>query len=117
MSRRAFAAVGWQGAAGKARYRGLPTAWPVIADSNREVAERRETGREEAALRRIATVVAEGVQPHELFAVVAEEVARVVDAPSVGVARYEPDGTATACGAFPPLEAVLLTGARVSLEG
>ncbi|MFL5954650.1 MAG: GAF domain-containing protein [Gaiellaceae bacterium] len=89
----------------------------VIADSNREGAEHRETGREEAALRRIATVVGEGVEPHELFAVVAEAVARVVDAPSVGVTRYEPDGTATACGTFPPEGALFRTGTRISLDG
>jgi GAF domain-containing protein len=89
----------------------------VIAGSNREVADRREAGREEAALRRIATVVAEGVRAHELFALVAEEVARVVETPSVSVVRYEPDGTATACGTFPAQEALFRTGARISLEG
>jgi GAF domain-containing protein len=89
----------------------------VIADSNREVAGRREIGREEAGLRRIATVVAEGVQPQELFAVVAEEVARVVDAPSVAVARYESDDTATVCGTFAAQAPLFHIGARVPLAG
>src|SRR6266568_2993210 len=83
----------------------------------RDLRERRESTLEQAALRRIATLVAQGVQPHELFAVVAEEVGRVVDAPSVAVARYESDDTATACAAFAPQGPLFRTGTRVSLQG
>ena len=50
-----------------------------------------------SALHRVATLVAEGVQPQDLFAVVAEEVARVVDVPLVSVVRYRPDRSATEC--------------------
>src|SRR6266536_1686486 len=82
----------------------------------RDLRERRESTLEQAALRRIATLVAQGVQPHELFAVVAEEVGRVVDAPSVAVARYEPDDTATVCGTFPPQEPLFSTRTRVSVD-
>jgi GAF domain-containing protein len=57
------------------------------------------------------------VQPHELFAVVAEEIGRVVDAPSIAVARYESDDTATVCGAFPSQGPRFRTGARMPLEG
>jgi GAF domain-containing protein len=85
----------------------------VIADSNRAGTERRE----HVALRRIATLVAKDVEPHELFAVVAEEVGRVVDAPFVAVARYEPDTTVTVCGAFPAQQPLFPTGSRVSLDG
>jgi GAF domain-containing protein len=81
-----------------------------------DLKERRESTREQAALRRIATLVAQGVQPHELFAGVAEEVGRVVDAPSVAVARYESDDTATVCGTFPEQGRLFRTGARVPLE-
>jgi GAF domain-containing protein len=77
----------------------------------------RETTLEQAALRRIAALVGQGVQPHELFAVVAEEVSRVLDAASVAVARYEPDDAATMCGTFPPQGPLFRTGARVPLEG
>src|SRR3954462_1522216 len=49
----------------------------VIADSNRGLEERPQSTLEQAALRRIATLVAEGAKPHELFGVVAEEVGRV----------------------------------------
>jgi GAF domain-containing protein len=85
----------------------------VIADPNRAVTERRE----QASLRRIAALVAQGVEPQVLFAVVAEEVGRVVGAPSVAVARYESDDTATVCGTFPPEGPLFRTGSRVSLKG
>jgi signal transduction histidine kinase/uncharacterized protein YoaH (UPF0181 family) len=89
----------------------------VIADANHDLNERRGSALEQAALRRIATLVAQGVQPQELFAVVAEEVGRVVDAPSVAVARYESDDTATVCGTFPAQGPLFTTGARVPLTG
>jgi GAF domain-containing protein len=77
----------------------------------------RRSESEQAALRRIATLVATDVEPRELFALVAEEVARVVDAPYVAVARYEPDDTATICGTFPPEGALYRMDSRLSLEG
>jgi signal transduction histidine kinase len=54
---------------------------------------------EQAALRRVATLVARGVQPGEVFAAVAEEIARVLGAESGDVLRYESDGTATTLAA------------------
>ena len=49
---------------------------------------------EQAALRRVATLVARGIDPAETFSAVAEEVRRLLDAENAGIARYEPDGTA-----------------------
>src|ERR687891_679675 len=69
------------------------------------------------ALRRVATLAAEGVRPQDLFAVVAEEVARIVDVPLVSVTRYELDGTATGCASFSPKGPFLPVGERLSLEG
>jgi signal transduction histidine kinase/uncharacterized protein YoaH (UPF0181 family) len=89
----------------------------VVGNASRGLKESGESTLEQAALRRIATLVAEGVQPYELFAVVAEEVGRVVDAPSVAVARYESDDTATVCGTFPTQWPLFRAGTRVSLEG
>ena len=89
----------------------------MVANANRDLKERPEITLEHAALRRIATLMAKGVQPQELYAVVAEEVGRVVDAPSVAVARYESDATATVCGTFPPQKPLFPSGTRVSLEG
>jgi signal transduction histidine kinase len=70
-----------------------------------------------SALRHVATLVAEGVQPQDLFAVVAEQVARVVNVPLVSVARYELDGTATECASFSPEGPLFPVGRRWSLEG
>jgi signal transduction histidine kinase len=49
---------------------------------------------EQAALRRVATLVARGVQPAQVFSAVAEEVRRLLSADSAGIGRFEPDGTA-----------------------
>jgi signal transduction histidine kinase len=54
---------------------------------------------EQSALRRVATLVAEGATAEELFSAVAREVAGVIGIPVVGVHRYEPDGTFTMVGA------------------
>lgn len=54
---------------------------------------------EQAALRRVATLVAKGATPEDVFAAVAREVAQVLDLPLVEMCRYEPDGTATVIGA------------------
>jgi signal transduction histidine kinase len=47
---------------------------------------------EQAALRRVATLVARGVDPAEVFSAVAEEVRRLLDADRAGIARFEHDG-------------------------
>src|SRR4051812_4302030 len=72
---------------------------------------------EQAALRRVATLVAREASPVELLAAVTEEVARVLDVEAVGMLRFEPDGTATLVAQSdtpwdpPPL------GTRFTLEG
>jgi PAS domain S-box-containing protein len=53
---------------------------------------------EQAALRRVATLVAQGASPDELFSAVAHEVAGIIDIPVVAVNRYETDGTFTILG-------------------
>ena len=50
---------------------------------------------EQAALRRVATLVAQGMPPEELFAAVAEEVVNVLPVQGARIGRYEPDGTVT----------------------
>ncbi len=50
---------------------------------------------EHAALRRVATLVARGVPPEDLFAAVTEEVGRLLSVEYAGLSRYEPDGSAT----------------------
>jgi signal transduction histidine kinase/CHASE3 domain sensor protein len=48
---------------------------------------------EQAALRRVATLVARGIHPAEIFSAVAEEIGRLLDADNAGIGRFEPDGT------------------------
>jgi GAF domain-containing protein len=50
---------------------------------------------EQAALRRVATLVARGRPPAEVFAAVTEEVARLLCVECAIMNRYEPDGTIT----------------------
>jgi PAS domain S-box-containing protein len=83
----------------------------------RDVTDRRMANDELSALRRVATLVAEGKEPEELFAVVAKEVADLIDVPVVGIARYELDDTATACASFSPEGPLFPAGRRWSLEG
>jgi GAF domain-containing protein len=61
-------------------------------------ARARELANEQAALRRVATLVAQGATPDELFSAVAAEVAGIIDIPVVGIQRYEADGTFTVLG-------------------
>ena len=48
---------------------------------------------EQAALRRVATLVAAGAPSAEVFAGVAHEVAQVLRLPNAGVCRFDDDGT------------------------
>ena len=57
--------------------------------------ELRTLAEEQAALRRVATLVARGVGPELVFAAVAEEVAALFTADLTAVGRFEPDGDAT----------------------
>jgi signal transduction histidine kinase len=50
---------------------------------------------EQAALRRVAMLVARGAAPEEVFAVVAEEVGQLLPVDSASMCRYESDGTLT----------------------
>ena len=54
---------------------------------------------EQAALRRVATLVARGVRPEEVFAAVTDEVNRLLAVNFANMARYEPDGTVTVVAA------------------
>lgn len=57
--------------------------------------ELRQLAEEQAALRRLATAVARGTPPAEIFRAVAEEVGPLLGADDAAVARFEPDRTAT----------------------
>ncbi|MDN3358977.1 DUF4118 domain-containing protein [Actinomadura sp. DC4] len=53
--------------------------------------ERQRVADEQAALRRLATLVAHGAPPSEIFGAVAREVGQILPAPHAAVIRYEPD--------------------------
>jgi signal transduction histidine kinase len=61
--------------------------------------ELRVLAEEQAALRRLATLVARGAEPDAVFAAVCEETARVIGSSSVNLARFAPPGyTETVAG-------------------
>src|SRR5215472_8889711 len=72
---------------------------------------------EQAALRRVATLVARESSPEEIFGAVTEEACRVMASEAVGLLRFDPDETATLVAQSdtpwdpPPL------GARFTLDG
>ena len=74
---------------------------------------------EQAALRRVATLVARGAPPARVFAAVTEEVGRVLGADYTAMSRYEPDGAATVIGAWNSTGSGLAVpvGGRVELGG
>ena len=75
---------------------------------------------EQAALRRVATLVAEGAPPNEVFAAVAEEVGLLTSIDGTRILRYETDDTATVVARWSERVEVppeLEIGACVPLEG
>ncbi len=66
-----------------------------LSETKRAEAERRELADEQAALRRVATLVAQRSEPAEVFAGVAEGVAQILGLPAISMIRFEPDGSAT----------------------
>ena len=75
----------------------------LVASAIANTASRAELARladEQAALRRVATLVARGVPPREVFAAVAGEVGLLLGVDVTHMARYEADGTATGVAAW-----------------
>jgi signal transduction histidine kinase len=71
---------------------------------------------EQAALRRVATVVAEGTPPEKVFPAVTEEVARLLDVDGTRLMRFETDGTATIVASWGE-PTIVPVGTRITLEG
>jgi PAS domain S-box-containing protein len=89
-----------------------------VTERRRAEAELEQLAGEQAALRRVATLVARGVPPVQVFAAVTEEVGRLLSVDHAGLGRNEADGTITTVAAwsrtgnpFPPV------GSRWRLEG
>jgi PAS domain S-box-containing protein len=76
------------------------TSTPVLEERliyavARDVTERRQAEAEQAALRRVATLVAGAVPPSEVFASTAAEIRKLLGSDFASLGRYEPDGTLT----------------------
>ena len=72
---------------------GLDTREQDVAEATRERLTR--LAEEQAALRRVATLVARTAPPEEVFAAVTEEVGRLLPVDLANMCRYEPDRTVT----------------------
>jgi GAF domain-containing protein len=71
---------------------------------------------EQAALRRVATLVARGAPPAEVFEAVIVEVARLVGADAAALGRFEPDGTVTVASSWSERGPSVPVGARFPLD-
>ena len=87
------------------------------AEGSRE--ELRTLAEQQAALRRVATLVAHGVPASEVFPAVAHELARCLGVANASVWRYEPDRTITLIAACddPAQTEPMQVGSRWPLEG
>ena len=92
----------------------------LVATTISNSASRLELARladEQAALRRVATLVARGVPPSVVFAAVAREVGLLLGVDATHMARYEPDATATGVAAWSSGGDHHPVGTHVSTEG
>jgi signal transduction histidine kinase len=95
---------------------GLARASAIEAERRRHEADL--AARQQTALRRVATLVARGVPPSEVFSAVVAELASCLDVQNASLWRYEPDGTAVLLAAAdePGLQKMPV-GERFSLDG
>jgi PAS domain S-box-containing protein len=92
----------------------------LVATTISNSASREELARladEQAALRRVATLVARESSPAEVFAAVAEELGRLLDVSATRLVRYEQDGTATIIASWGRLADAVPVGTRMLLGG
>ncbi|HEY0402858.1 MAG TPA: GAF domain-containing protein, partial [Blastococcus sp.] len=90
----------------------------AIANAQARV-DLRSRAEEQAALRRVATMVARAAPPEEVFAAVTDEVGRVLSSEVTLLSRYDPDGAATVVGTWTRTGAVppIAVGGRFQLGG
>jgi signal transduction histidine kinase len=92
----------------------------MLSALRRERGAREEIERlagEQAALRRVATLVAKAAAPEEIFAAVAEELAQLSGADIAAVLRYETDGAATVLGCWCGSGVPAFIGRRLAVAG
>ena len=92
----------------------------LVASAIANTASRVEVARladEQAALRRVATLVAKAVPADELFAAVARELGELLGADATHMGRYERDGTATGVAAWSRDGAHAPLGTKAVVDG
>jgi sugar diacid utilization regulator len=97
----------------------FPAEFDEILGDGKWYAKYRRLAAEQAALRRLATLVARGVEPLEVFGAVAEEMRRCLPADTAGLWRFESDReiTLVAAAADPAALAKWPVGTRTPVEG
>ena len=88
----------------------------AIANAQARV-ELRGYAEEQAALRRVAMLVADGAAPERVLAAVAEEAGRLLGVEYTAMARYDPDGFRTVVGAWSSSDQIFPVGSRLKLGG
>lgn len=90
----------------------------AIANTNARAALR-GFAEEQAALHRVARLVARAAGPDEVFTVVAEEIGRLLDVDYTVMSRYDPDGLVTVAGGWSRTDPgrPLAIGLRLKPEG
>ena len=72
---------------------------------------------EQAALRRVATLVAQGSEPRVVFDAVCEETGRVIGATSVNLAQFTPDGFNVTLSGWSTRDTHIPSGTKLPLGG
>ena len=80
-------------------------------------AELRTVAHEQAALRRVATLVANGARPSEIFAVTAAEICNLLAADAAVLWRYEANETATVIAIESDRPLGIALGTKLAIEG
>jgi len=83
----------------------------------RDVTERRRNEEEQAALRRVATLVAQGASPAETFSAVAAEVGQLFGGDLAAVFRYSPQREATLVGGWSVPDITIPVGSSFNVTG
>ena len=83
----------------------------------RDITERRRNEEEQASLRRVATLVAQGASPAETFSAVAAEVGQLFGGDLAAVFRYLPDREATLVGGWSVPSIAIPVGASFKVIG
>jgi signal transduction histidine kinase len=91
-------------------------AGTAIANAQARV-ELRGFAEEQAALRRVATLVARGASPGEVLTAVTREAGRLLHADQATMARYRTDGTSTVVAAWDKIGAAVPVGEQAKLGG